>query len=104
MPILESESLAEYQIGNVGFPSLIEFRSKMGFKFSRVDHFRAAWKMGYEQTSENERAIRSIEYRYWVNSHIFITCVLSLEPITGNSTKDENTNIGDHPSKVKIIQ
>ena len=38
VPILESEGLAEYQIRNVGFASLIEFRSKMGFKFLRVEY------------------------------------------------------------------
>lgn len=39
MPILEREGLAEYQILNVGFASLIEFRSKMGFKFSKVEYY-----------------------------------------------------------------
>lgn len=36
VPILEREGLAEYDIRNVGFASLIEFRSKLGFKFQRV--------------------------------------------------------------------
>ena len=38
LPILSREGLAEYEIKNVGFGSLIEFRSKMGFKFSRVSY------------------------------------------------------------------
>ena len=38
VPILESEGLAEYVIRKVGFASLIEFRSKMGFKFSKVEY------------------------------------------------------------------
>ena len=38
MPILDREGLADYVIHNVGFASLIEFRSKMGFKFQRVTY------------------------------------------------------------------
>ena len=40
-----------------------------------------------QEKAEYERTIRSIEYRYWVTSHIFITCILSLEPI---SSKNED--------------
>ena len=40
-----------------------------------------------QEKAEYERTIKSIEYRYWVDSHIFITCILSLEPIS--STKED---------------
>ena len=92
VPILESEGLAEYVIHNVGFASLIEFRSKMGFKFSRVKYSEARKEPSHQvllhEKPQQEQQIRSIEYRYWVDSHIFITCILSLEPISSN--KDAN--------------
>ena len=41
VPVLESEGLAEYVVRKVGFASLIEFRSKMGFKYSKVEYCEA---------------------------------------------------------------
>ena len=109
VPILESEGLAEYVIRNVGFASLIEFRSKMGFKFSRVVYSEPGAKKTASATqhqvlmhdsAEPERAaIRSIEYRYWVDSHIFMTCVLSLEPLS--QAKDPSTRNDDSAAEMK---
>ena len=38
IPIFDHEPLTEYVIENAGFASLIEFRSKMGFKFQHVTY------------------------------------------------------------------
>lgn len=71
-------------ITNVGFASLIEFRSKMGFKFHAAEYSEARKELNHQavlmqETAERGPSIRSIEYRYWVGSNIFISCVLSLQ-------------------------
>jgi hypothetical protein len=38
VPIMKSESLAEYIIKDVNFTSILEFRSKMGFKFISFEY------------------------------------------------------------------
>jgi hypothetical protein len=38
VPILKSEGLAEYTIKDVNFTSILEFRSKMGFKFVSFEY------------------------------------------------------------------
>jgi len=37
-PLLQSESLAEYVIKDVNFTSILEFRSRMGFKFLSFEY------------------------------------------------------------------
>ena len=87
VPVLEHEGLAEYVIRNVGFASLIEFRSKMGFKFYGVEYNEERKEPSHQvlmQEKSERSSIRSIEYRYWVGSNIFITCILSRDPISAN--------------------
>ena len=38
VPILQEEMLSEYSVRKVSFASLVEFRSKMGFKFRSVEY------------------------------------------------------------------
>ena len=37
-PLLQNESLAEYVIKDVNFTSILEFRSRMGFKFLAFEY------------------------------------------------------------------
>ena len=48
VPVLEREGLAEYVIHNVGFASLLEFRSKMGFKFYGLEYIEAKKEPSYQ--------------------------------------------------------
>lgn len=38
VPLLQTEGLAEYFVKKVSFASLCEFRSKMGFKYVKIDY------------------------------------------------------------------
>ena len=50
-------------------------------------------RLTIQSAARHERAIKSIEYRYWVGSTIFITCVLSLEPISSSKDAAEESKI-----------
>ena len=105
VPVLEHEGLAEYVIRNVGFASLIEFRSKMGFKFNRVEYAEARKEPSHQvllqETNPERSSIQSLEYQYWVGSNIFITCVLSLQP--DKTIKKGAEGIGDSKAKSEKI-
>lgn len=54
-PLLKSENLAEYMITDVNFTSILEFRSRMGFKFLafEYDYIKDPNSPKYGKLSEN---------------------------------------------------
>ena len=47
VPLLQCRHLADYQIDNVSFATLCEFRSKMGFKFLGAEFTDLSLKKNY---------------------------------------------------------
>lgn len=90
MPLLQCEHLSEYFLGEVGFASLCEFRSKMGFKFLGVKFMtiskdKRKFKQNFSQDSgEVQSVIQEIRYNYQIDSHIQIQCKLSADPQKNN--------------------
>ena len=47
VPVLRQESLTEYVVKKANFASLIEFRSKMGFKFKSIEYQQNKIDLGH---------------------------------------------------------
>ena len=82
VPILQEDILSEYSVRKVSFASLVEFRSKMGFKFRSVEYQTPSKTelLSFVNEPAGEKYIKSIQYQYQVDQHIYITCTLSIEP------------------------
>lgn len=92
VPLLQTINLTEYQIKRVSFSNLCEFRSKMGFKFKKITYAPADPKTINLQTAPQSGALESIEYRYFVDMHIQIQCILEPTPVLPNNNNSSRNN------------
>lgn len=107
-PLLRSENLAEYEIHDVNFTSIIEFRSKMGFKFLafEYDYIKDPMSPKFSGETHGEekptlKVIKSVQYQYWIDTFNFITCTLTVNPVAASDTQKDQDKKGGQPGAKK---